>query len=145
MARRDLMGARPAGKRRKATTPAPKKHARWLGKVSTAVAPKRKLPAQVGSGPDPELLKLFDGADGLGECNRRLKVARPELTEPERFALLRKHFNDVNTKWLASPGRKERAKLAARNQPSAEIDYDDGDDDPPPRPKQRRGEDRGVS
>ena len=80
MARRDLMGPKPEGKRRKAA-PAPKRRARWLGPVSTARAPKRMLPTAVGPGPDPELVELLDGAHDLGEAGRRLAVARPDLPE----------------------------------------------------------------
>jgi hypothetical protein len=98
---------------------------RLIGKISLAPAPKRVLPTAVGPGPDRSLVALFDGADGLGDCNRRLKAARPELNQAERSALLRKHLNDVNIRWLASPGRKERARMAAHHPTGLETDYVD--------------------
>ena len=96
---------------------------RLIGKVSLAPAPKRKLPTAVGSGPDKSLAALFDGAADLGECGKRLRAAQPELGEAEWLALLRKHFGDVNTKWLASPGRKERARIAVGHPTGLEIDF----------------------
>jgi hypothetical protein len=131
---RDIFGPKPAKRaRKKKPPPAKTRIQRLIGKVSTAPAPKRVLPTAVGPGPDPALVALFDGADGLGECNRRLKVARPELDEAARFALLRKHFNDVNIRWLASSGRKERVRMACRHSTGREVDFvddDDGPDDP---------------
>jgi hypothetical protein len=126
---RDLLGAKRAKRTRQAKSPPPMSpRQRLVGKVSLAPSPKRVLPTAVGSRPDPELIKLFDNADGLGECNNRLKVARPELTEAERFALLRAHFAVVNTKWLASGkggARKELARLASRNPSGFYLDYVD--------------------
>ena len=124
MARRDLMGPKPEGKRRKAA-PAPKRRARWLGPVSTARAPKRMLPTAVGPGPDPELVELLDGAHDLGEAGRRLAVARPDLPELERLARLRQFIIALNVRWLASPARRERQLLAQRNAAGDETDFVD--------------------
>ena len=132
MKARNLFGPKKARRVRQTTPPAPKtQRQRLIGKVSaTPKAPKRVLPTRVGPGPDPELLALFDGADGLGECNRRLKVARPELDEPARFALLQAHFAAMNIRWLASGksgARKELTRLASRNPTGFETDFvDDG-------------------
>ena len=99
----DLLGSRTARRSRQGVPAAPKTpRQRQIGPVSSNPrSPRRVLPKAVGPGPDPELVKLFDNASGLDECNNGLKIARPELTESERFALLRKHFNDVNIKWLS--------------------------------------------
>jgi hypothetical protein len=128
---RDLLGPKRPKHTRSTKPPLPESsRQRQLGKVSTAPAPKRVLPTAVGSGPDPKLTKLFDNADGLGECNRRLKIARPELNEVERFALLRAHFAAMNIRWLTSGkngARKELAKLASRNPTGFETDYVEDD------------------
>jgi hypothetical protein len=125
---RNLFGPKKA-KRTRQTKPPPPKTARQrqLGTVSPAYSsPRRVLPAKVGAGPDPVLVKLLDNASGLGECNARLKVARPELAEPKRFELLRKHFGDINVRWLSSGkggARKELARLASRNSTGFELDF----------------------
>jgi hypothetical protein len=123
----DLFGPKWPKRTRQGQPPQPKN--------PTAKSPKRVLPVAIGAGPDPVLLALFDNASGLGQCNARLKIARPELDEAERFALLRAHFAAVNTKWLASIGRKELVRMARRHPSGFEdflVDDDEGvaDDGP---------------
>jgi hypothetical protein len=125
MARRDLLGSKKDPAKRRKSKPPVKRHARWLGPVSTARAPKRILPTAVGPGPDPELLELLDGAHDLGEAGRRLAVARPHLPELERLARLRQFIIALNVRWLASPARRERQLLAQRNAAGDETDFVD--------------------
>lgn len=128
---RDIFGSKKA-KRTRQTKPLPPPKTprqRLIGAVSAVPkAPRRVLPTAVGPGPDKELLALFDGADGLGQCNARLKIARPELTEAERLAVLKAHFAAVNTRWSASVSRQERVRMARRHSAGLELDF--ADDDP---------------
>jgi hypothetical protein len=131
---RDLLGVKRPKRTRAAPPPAPKSpRQRLIGKVSSSPrSPRRVLPRGIGDAPDPALITLFFAAADLLECGRRLKHARPELSEAERLALMRKHFDAINRRWSAAAGRKELARLARRHMAGLadfEEEVEDGDND----------------